>query len=234
MSILTMIQDCCNVIGIDSPNTVIGNVDRQISQLLALANKTGESLAREPFQSLNLEATFTTVATESQGAVSTIAPGFKYIINETIFNRDLKRPVFGPLSPQRWQQLKAANINGPWNQFRIRAGNIIFIPAPAAGQHCYFEYRSKNWATDSTGVTTKEKFSVDTDLILFDEGLFKLALIWRWKHAKTLDYAEDFAEYQRVLLDELARDGGKDRINLTGEEYLYRPAIMVPEGSWSI
>lgn len=43
MSLLTVIQDACNELSLSVPNTVIGNTDPQVQQLLALANLEGQT-----------------------------------------------------------------------------------------------------------------------------------------------------------------------------------------------
>jgi hypothetical protein len=34
-------------------------------------------------------------------------------------------------------------------------------------------------------------------------------VIWRWKAAKGLEYAEDYNKYERLVADQMGRDGGK-------------------------
>lgn len=109
---------------------------------------------------------------------------FDYILNQTIWDRTLLRPVFGTLTPSQWQQLKAQNVTGPWNQFRIRGGNLLFIPAPSAGDTCAFEWVSKNFC-QSSGGTGQSAWTADTDTGLLSEDLMKLGLIWRWKAANS-------------------------------------------------
>lgn len=235
MSALSIVREVCKRIGITVPNTATGSADRQIVQLVALLNEEGQELAqRHDWQALVTEATFTTVAAESQGTLSDIAPGLKYIINDTIWNRSLRRPVYGPLTAQKWQQLKAMSMQGPWNQFRIVGNTIKFIPAPVAGQSCYFEYVTKNWCTSSDGATSRDGFTADDDVSLLDEQLLTLGLRWRWKAAKGLEYAEDFNSYERRVLDAIARDGSRDTLNLADQRHDIFPSITIPSGSWNL
>lgn len=230
-----MVQDVCVRVGLSSPNAAAGSTELKVNQIVALVNEEGKELAaRYQWTALTNEATFTTVAAETQASLNTIAPNLKYIINDTIWNRTLRRPVFGPLAAQRWQQVKALVMQGPWNQFRIRGGSILFIPVPTAGQSCYFEYVSKNWSTDSTGVTGKSSMTVDTDVSLLDEDIMTLGVIWRFKAAKGLSYAEDFNKYERRVIDAMARDGSKDVMNIGDVRYDIYPGIMVPSGSWPL
>lgn len=236
MTCLSVVQAACSEIGITKPTAVVTNTDPQIIQLLALSNREGRTLIkRGRWQNVAQEATFNTVATESQGAITTLAGAdFNYILNDTIWNRDLKRPVFGPLAASQWQQLKAQSQQGPFNQFRIRANLLRFLPTPTAGQACAFEWVSKNWCQNTGATVSYSAWNADTDVGLLDEDLLTLGLIWRWKMAKGFDYAEDFAEYERQITDALGRDAGKPKLNLGGENFDIWPAIVVPSGSWSV
>lgn len=237
MTALSLVQSVCARVGIPKPTTAVSSTDTQVQQIVELANEEGRELAKRPtygWTKMMREATFTTVATEIQGSVDTIAPGLSLIINDTIWNRDLRRPIFGPLTPQRWQQLKAMNVTGPWNQFRIIGESLKFIPAPTAGQSCYFEYVSAHWCYDPNTAVTGSAFVQDTDLTYLDEELMILGVIWRWKAAKGLPYAEDFNKYERQVIDAIARDGSKDVLNMAGVRYDLMPGITIPAGNWSL
>lgn len=224
MSCLTLIQNACARLGFIKPGAVMTSQDLQIQQLLALANEEGQSLAEATnWQALRAEGTFTTVAAENQGSLSTIAPGCKFIVNDTIWNRSLRMPVFGPLSPQIWQQNAAMFYQGPWNQYRIMDDSIHFIPTPPAGQQCAFEYVSKNWT--STG---NDSFTADTDLSLLDEQVMTLGLIWRFKQAKGLDFSSDLTKYQRQLSNLLSRETTKPVLDMGGDVW---DGIGVPVGN---
>ncbi len=237
MSLLTIVQQVCRSpgVGIPTPSAVATSTDEGILQLFQLANEEGEELAnRGPWQALQTETTFTTVATELQGLMTTIAPNLNYIINDTIWDRDLRRPVFGPLTPQWWQQQIAQVMTGPWSQFRVRQGQLLFTPAPPAGDTCAFEYITKAWCTDSTGAAAKTAFTDDSDVSLLDEGIMRLGVIWRWKQGKGLEYGEDYAKYERRVADALARDASKPILNLGQVWYDVYPGILVPSGSWPV
>lgn len=234
MTCLTVIQNVCKrMLPTSVPTAVATSSDPQIIQLLALLNEEGQSLAeRTNWQALTNEATFTTVATEIQGTLATVAPGCKFVINDTIWNRTLRRPVFGPLAPQIWQQQKAMFMQGPWNQYRIVGGSIKFVPVPSAGESCYFEYVTKNWATDSTGATGQPCFLADADLSLLDEQLLELGLIWRWREAKGLEFDTQYKKYEARVIDAIGRDASKPVLNMGQTEFDIYPGVYVPAGSW--
>lgn len=235
MTCLSIIQTVCNRLGLAAPTSAVGSSDLQIATIVALCNEEGQDLAaRYDWTALQSEATYTTLATEIQGAIDTIAPGLNFILNDTIWNRTLRRPVFGPRTPQSWQQQKAFAINGPWSSHRIKGGNLLMYPVPTAGENCYFEYISKNWCTDSTGATGYSAWNNDADLPVLNDQLIILGTVWRWKKLKGFEYAEDFNSYERRVMDAMTRDGGKDWLSLTNTRYDISPGIVVPSGSWNL
>lgn len=233
MTCLTIIQDVAQRINLPSPTSAAQSSDPQIIQLVALANKEGEWQSNKDWQVLTKTATFLTTAVQLQTTLSTVAPGLKNIINDTIWNRDLRRPVYGPMTAQRYQQVQAAVFAGPWNQFIIQQDQILFFPVPAAGQTCVFQYVTQNWC-QSSGGTGQARFVMDDDVLLLREDLFKLGVEWRWKKAKGLEFAQEFADYEDFLADAFARDGSKDIINMGSARYDIYPGVLVPSGSWPI
>lgn len=235
MSLLTIVQAACGRIGITQPVSVSGSSDPQIVQLMGLTNEDGQELAaRYPWSVLISESTFTTVATQSQGAMTTICGiDFRYILNETMWNRSILQPIYGALSPQDWQNLKARNVTGPWTQYRIRGTDLLFVPTPSAGQTVAFEWVSKHWVLPDAGGTAAT-MRADADISNLDERIITQGVIWRWKAAKGLEYAEDYNKYERLVADQSARDGGKARLNLAGVGGDYPFGTIVPIGSWSL
>lgn len=231
LTCLQIIQTVCKRIGITAPNTALGSTDSQIIQLVSLCEEEGQELAtRYPWEALQSEATFTTVAAQIQATLASVTTGFDYIVNDTIWNRTLRRPVYGPNSEQDWAQKKAIQLNGPFNSFRIIGDSINFYPNPVAGQTCAFDYITRNWLTTATG--TGETWAADTDTPRISDQLIVLGLIWRWKQAKGLDYSEDFNKYERRVMDAMGRDAGKPKLNMNGTTYEIQPAILVPRGSF--
>ncbi len=147
------------------------------------------------------------------------------------WNRSNTMPVFGPLTPQTWQQRKSSNITGPYAEYRIRGDELFFIPAPSAGLDVAFEYVSKNWVSTSIA-TTASAWTNDADTAFLDEQLMTMGLVWRFKQAKGFDYDEDFVKYERRVMDAMARDGSKPRIDCGNNMPML--GLRVPEGSWNV
>lgn len=234
MSLLTIVQSLTTKVLSSKPTVAAASADPKILQAIEYINEAGQELgSRYPWQALTSESTFVTVAAEVQGTIQALAgTGFSFIINESMWNRTQRRPLFGPKSPSEWQNLKARFSSGPWVSYRIRGNQLLFFPAPAVGQSVYFEWCTKFWATDATGVTPKSSFTVDTDVSLLDERVITLDALWRFKRANKLSYDEDFQKADDAINDLIARDGSKARLNLQGPPAEFGPGIFVSSGNW--
>ncbi len=234
-TLLSVVQDFCRRQNLTIPNTVYGTTDQAVTQMMALAEEEGNDLAqRHPWNCLVREASHTTVATEDQGAIATIADeGFRFIIDQTIWDRSSRLPVCGPLTPQSWQALKALVSTGPRFLFRIRTGKLIVNPTPSAGLSWYFEYQSRYWLSDAAGVNFYGRFNADDNIILLPDDLVLQGLRWRWKKEKGLDYAEDFRTYELQVKQAMGHDGGKARLDMNADERGPKPGVWVSPGSWN-
>ena len=235
MSLLTMCQDGADLLGLARPNAVVSASDNTVRRILALANVEGQTLAkRTRWQALIKEATHTTLAATDQGAIETIAPGFSWLIGRSVWNRTSQDRVGGPLSAAEWQARQAAPATGPYSEFRLRAGKLLMDPTPSAGQTIALEYGSRYWC-QSSGGTDQEAWAADTDIGVLSEALMKLGLVWRFKQASGLDYAEAFRHYEIEVADAIAKDGGgRPSLRLDGGRARLATGVRAPDGSWAL
>lgn len=234
MSLLTLIDGACGQLNIAQPTTIISSTDLQTRQLLALAQLEGKELARRfDWELLKKEGTFTTLAAEIQVAsIPTTFANFGRITNNSMWNRTQSRPVRGPLSDQEWQRrLAAAAQVGVEYSFRIRGDAILFNPAPSAGDSIYFEYASKNWCQSSL-LVAQSAWASDTDTGILDEEIMRLGIVWRFRKAKGLDYAEEFRSYELALADVFGPDAGNAIIDMEGLPDQW--GINIADGNWTL
>lgn len=233
MSLITIIQGAADQLGLPRPNQAVSSTETQVRQLVALAKAECEALRRRYHaEYLQAEAVFTSVAASNQGAMSTIAPGFSWMISETVWDRTQQEPMHGPLNPQQWQRLKSSVVSGPYYRWRIQSGNLYLIPDPPAGHTMAFEYISSFWTEDASG-SDKSSFTQDTDVPKFPEHIVQLGVVWRFKQAKGFAYAEDLQNYESQLAIEISADGGARKLNACGYDWEVSPTIRAPEGSWT-
>ena len=230
MSLLSIVQDVSGRLSLPIPSAVVGSSDKQVIQLLALANEEGRSLAgRCAWQALVEEQTFTTVAASAQGAA--LPADFDRFVPNSFFNRSTRRPMAGPITPRQWQWIQAQPVySTACLAFRERTGQFLIAPTPPAGETIAYEYVSRNWAQGSGGAA-QAAFLADGDVALLDEELIGLGLRWRFLRAKGLDYAEEMASYERELEQAVARDGGSTALQIAPQAPdLAR--LNLPDGSF--
>jgi hypothetical protein len=231
MTLLTIVQNASDTIGLSRPSAVVSSTDGNVRTLLSFAQTEGrELLERFGWPATQKQATHTTLNAELQGVMTTIAPGFSYIINNTFWNRTLTVPVPGPLSPQEYQALKARSSTGPYSQYKLQAGNLYGYPAPSASDTWVFEYQT-NYFCKSSGGTDQSAWAADTDTGILDENLMEMGIVWRFKKKNGLDYSEDYRVYEQKLANATSRVGGKQTLDLEGGGPT--SGIYIPEGTWS-
>lgn len=235
MSLLTIVQDVADRIGVVRPASVIGSSDHRVRNLLALAQQEGKELARRySWQVLTKEKTFTTVAAETQ--TSAVPSDFDRIIPGTFYNRTRARLVTGPLTAQEYADYKGRLTSLVYEAFRIRGGSILILPTPAANETMAYEYVSKWWAGVAADTApTLAAFAADTDQTFLDEEAMTLGVVWRFLRSRGLDYGEAFAAYERHVAQLSGRDGGTRTLHMGSRSDRRVPrAPQVPDGNWDL
>lgn len=216
-----IVHAACDEMGITRPSSLVGSTDPQAQQLLSLAQLEGRELAsRENWQGgwPQLRTTQSITLVNGQQDYQ-LASDVLYFINTTLWDTTQKWPLRGPISPQEWQVLKAGTIGstGPRMRFRLIGdasapfGMVIRIdPVPsssAAGNVLTIEYTHRNWVLAAATSTATDEWESDSDTPLLPDECFISGLKWRFKHAKGLDYAEDFNHHEDVVTRHLGRSG---------------------------
>ena len=237
-TLLDIIRRFMERTGLPKPAFSIGNTDAQVAQILGLLEEATEELVMRNargWQILTREAVFVTKAQEVQGSLSELAPGFRAVTNDTLFNRTTRLPIYGPLLPMERQATKALQTAGPYYRYWIANDQLHLYPTPPAGQTIAFEYTSTAcWSDGQSPATYTEYPDSDTAICLFPKPVVIAQLRWRWKKEKGLEYAQDFDSAELLLNAAIAADGTRRVVDLGGTELVARPGIMIPTGSWPL
>lgn len=206
-TLLGLIVQACQELGIPEPSIVVGSPDTQVKQLLSLANREGREQVAAPTQwpQLQMKQSITLVNAQASYDFPT---DFNSYIPDTIWNPSMRWAVAGPISPQNWEFLKSGLINTqPWMRYRVWAGKIYFDPTPTttnAGQVVTIEYQSKNFCQSASG-TAQSVWTADTDTFLLPDDIMVLGIKWRFLAAKRLDYGEEKRAWADACDKETAR-----------------------------
>ena len=234
-TLLQLVQSFAGERGLPVPVTVAGNTDRQVLQIKELLNSFNRDLlTRKAFQQNTVEATWTTIAAEDQGDIDTIAPsGFEGILLQSFFDRTLRLPLAGGVTPDMWQARKALNFTGPLYQFRIWQNHLFSTPAPAVDHTWAFEYFS-SWFVKSAAGVLKRYWTADDDYSIMGDALPIAYLDWKWPQAKGFEYAENFTQYERLISARLGRSNAPQAAMLDNSSRDVGPGIVISPGSWPL
>lgn len=228
MNLLQIVQAAVRRSGINEiPSSAVLNPSEEIQRLVSLADQVGRAIALfHPWQVLIGEKTFTSLAAEDQGDITVIADGFSYILNDTIWNRSLQWPIYGPLDPQSWQAIKGSFPAYPYSEYRIRGNRLLMQPAPTAGHTMAFEFVSRYWIQSAA----QDRFMADADVPVFDDETMILGLVWAFKQAEGFSYEGFFSAYSERFDLLISRDGGNRTISTAyGRRF---GGINYQPGSW--
>jgi len=235
MTLLEIVQEFCKRSGLAVPNSVTNINDKNVRQVLGLANECLDQLSTvySRWTMQTREATFMAVATESQGLLSTLAPGFLWMVPETLFNRTTKLKLTGPKTPHEWQLYKAVVFTSAYAAYRIQEGALKIYPVPTAGHSMAFEYKCKYLVTSSASAL-KEHFTADDDTFNLDSSLMLLGLRYLWKREKGLSYDEEKADFVRAVKTIGRQDGKAGIIKMHDQMNWPRPGVYIQDSNWPL
>lgn len=231
MTLLTIVQEALEEIGVEAPVTIVGNVNPTAKQALALANRAlKETAKRTKWEALTREASITTIADQAEYDLPT---DFKSVHNQTMWNIDQRRPTLA-VTPQTWAFLQAftdvSSIVLHYRIFRDPGSNVQkvqFFPTPGADQTINYEYVSDSPA-ESDGGILRAKFLADTDRALLSEDTITLGLIWRFLQKKGMPHAEELNDYETAIrYDADATPSGI--VNMGSGSIRRRTVLIVPD-----
>lgn len=219
MSLLTIVQDTCALVGIEVPTSVVSSNDDTYTQMVYLAQFEGDELSRTfKWRQQKVSADFTG---DGVTRLWDLPADFDRFTTEARRASSILLGLQGPVSDDEFLDAQVRGFNPTIPYWRLFGDNIETTPAVASGQQIKFEYVSSYWVADNTG-TVKARYTADSDVALIPERLITLGVVWRWKRAKGLDYAEEMRTYQTEKLRQQHVDGGTPRLRLSeGRDYFH-------------
>ena len=221
MSLLTVVQNAMTVAGLPTPSSVFSNTNNTVEQFVRFLYIEGRDLLkRHDWNLLLTTQTLTCGASNAQTGYPVAA--FERMAKGTdVWNTTNDWPITGPLTSEEWADVTVRTVVSLPQNWRL-IGGVLNIYPPKSGDGIQYEYVSNKWIYQA-GTTLATTLIGDTDTFVFPEQLMEMGLVWRFKQAKQLDYAEDLKTYERYFLDAVASDRGGRRIISTDRGMPERP-----------
>jgi hypothetical protein len=176
--------------------------DPAYQQMIYLCNSSGiELLQSDAWGELRREYTFTVPA--GNDGTFALPDDFRYMIDQTGWERRENVPLFGPASPQQWQYLLGRDLVSStiYAIFRLTEGKLYLFPQPAPeGLEIAYEYISDNWVADSAAPGNYDhKVKAAGDIVLYEPHLFERLLKYRFLQARGFDTTAAQQDYYLSL-----------------------------------
>lgn len=230
-TLLQLVNAVLPEIGFPQVTTVIGNSNQTARLALALANRQGQSMAKESDWRILVKRNVITTASSADSY--SLPSDFDRFIHDTEWNETTVIKMNGPVPDDFWQAdlsgIVTSVIN---NRFQVRAdgnSNRVFLrPVPTSSENVTFFYVANSWCRASGG-QRQSAFAADGDVLLLDDYVFELGLKWRMLQAQKRDFQIELAEYRRELAALKARDGGVKTLAILGPGDEWMPVANVGE-----
>lgn len=201
MSLLTVVQDVCAVVGVSLPTSIFSGLatNRTMQEMLALANEMAKRIAYDTREWTALKLT----ATYNGDGVTTAFPlpaDYKRMLktgNVWRSTNNLQPMRFVP-DTDEWLNRRARNWTDAWGEWNKDGGMLHVFPVMGTGVTAYHAYLHKNCVALNSG-GLGDRFAADLDGYVLDERLLTLGMIWQWKSQKGSPYNEDLGTYQDAL-----------------------------------
>jgi len=193
MTLLTAVNEVCDIVSLDQFDSVYGADDPNAQTMISLAKEAGDEIARRvDWQSLLKTATPASSPFNLPGDFQRLVPGGAVRTAAGDFCRVI---TVG----SQWSVIAAGSSVQPF--FFVRGNTMLFAPVEAA-PGAVVEYVSKNWVIGDP-YEERDVFKADDDKTTFPERLLVKGITWRWKRQKGVPYEDNLAEFEADLAQEI-------------------------------
>lgn len=198
MTLLSAINEVCDVVSLDQFDSIYGSDDPNARTMVALAQEAGDEIARRgDWQQMLKERVALSSPEPLPDDYERLTPGGAVRSAAGLFYRPIT-------NSSQWAVIVGVVSAQPY--FFIKGNQVLFSPA-ATGVGSVIEYVSKFWVLhDPEG--PGETLAADDDTTLFPERLLVKGVLWRWKRQKGLPFDDNLAEFEADLLQEINADRG--------------------------
>lgn len=223
-------------LGLPVPTELVTSLEVTSVQLLGLLTAAGNELVQYyDWEFLLKTHSFTSTAGENK---YDRPADFGRMINQTLWDKSMRRPAYGPLSPQSWQVLtNAVVMAGPFSRYRIAGGKVEVLPVPGGSDHEFnFQYISNGWVQSYLDPNAFSGFITnDSDTLLFDFWLLVKFLKLKMWQAKGLDTTSLNSDFTRTFDACTGQDHGAPILNLSRTRNTpFLTMGNVQDGAWNV
>lgn len=215
MTILSVCQEAAVELNQAQPSTLFSSTDPFNVEIRTLANVAAEAIAKAyDWQKLQAISTMTGDGTTTSFTLPTNYD--RMTLTSKVLTSQFASAVSKARDLEFWLDLQINGVVAAPGYWIITGGTFQILPALATAVTAKFYY-IKNTLVTGAAAAQQVRFLADADTFNLPERLLRLALIWRWRAMKRMEYAEDLANFELAMAEETAKDKGS-RILVVGRQ----------------
>jgi hypothetical protein len=171
MSLLTVVQDVCAVVGVIAPTSVFSNIgaNRTMFEMVACANEMAESIAGDERDWTRLYKTQTYTGDGATSAFNLPADYRRMLKSGQVWrSTNTQQPMRFINDPDQWMQRRVQGYSDAWGEWMIQGGQMLIAPVMGVGTTATFIYLDKNPIALASG-GYGDRFMADTDTFRLPE-----------------------------------------------------------------
>ncbi len=213
MTLLEMLNQTMEEMGFSPFTEYFGSNEQEARQLIALANREINQLAKDKWSALRGNTTINMTSDK----LYPLPDNIREFYFDTAWSET--RRVDFPTASDVWSYYVARNIStGLRHRMRITEGQFEILD-PSPGSTIYLEYVA-NGPVMSNGGGLKPKFTADDDTLVINDDLFMLGVIYRFQKVKGLpEWQASYQEYRNMYRRERASDGSARTIQTADSDW---------------
>ncbi len=214
MTVLSVAQAVAPRIGMEVPTELMASTEREHVELIEIIEDCAKYIAFDVGHDWRLLITLATITGDGATATASRETDFSRMVHDgNLWSSRVEYPLEYIDSADKWLEIDVLSVDyiiGAWTDI---GGSLQFKPTPEDGETIKYYYLSDLIVSPAAGNDTAS-FVADTDTFRLNERLLKLCVIWQWKEAKGLEYAEDMDNFQIALARAIVDDKGRRVISV--------------------
>lgn len=207
MSILSVVQNVCLAVGLDKPDIVLSSTDREMQEMVRIANEVAQRIRDAEFDWQTLQAIKTL---NGDGVTEAFDLPDDYARMQTTARLWSSRWSWGLehiTNTDDWLETLVVPVVPVSGQWTIYGDQIHILPMCQSSETVRFFYISKNVVKPASG-SSKPLFTLDDDTFRLSERVLELGMIWQYRSQKGAASDDDETNFDRALYTAMNNDIG--------------------------
>jgi len=207
MTILSVVQNVCLAVGLDKPDVVLSSTDREMQEMVRIANEVAIRIRDAEFDWQSLQAIKTLTGDGVSEAFALPDDYGRMQMTARLWSSRWTWSLEHITNTDRWLETLAVPVVPVSGQWTIYGDQIHILPVCKSTETVRFFYISKNVVKPAVG-SNKPSFTVDSDTFRLSERVLELGMIWQYRSQKGVASDDDEANFDRALYTAMNNDSG--------------------------